>query len=34
MQITAALPESDRMVGQGQVTPDNVRTIAYRHGSA
>ena len=31
-KIAAILPELDRMVGEGLITLENVRVIAYRHG--
>ena len=32
-KIAAILPELDRMVGEGLITLENVRIIAYRHGA-
>ena len=32
-KIAAILPELDTMVGEGLITLENVRVIAYRHGS-
>jgi len=33
-KIAAILPELDRMVGEGLITLENVRVIAYRHGGS
>jgi uncharacterized protein len=32
-KIAAILPELDTMVGEGLITLENVRVIAYRHGN-
>ena len=33
-KIAAILPELDRMVGEGLITLENIRVIAYRHSPA
>jgi uncharacterized protein len=32
-KIAAILPDLDRMVGEGLITLENVRIIAYRHSA-
>jgi PII-like signaling protein len=32
-RIAAILPELDKMVGEGLITLEDVRVIAYRHGA-